>query len=461
MHFLTNCLQLEDFHISSQSIVIRHSIDGKSFQTEIYYENMDFQALMLKYGTVLVENIAFHIALIEGMKYCSLAPHFYDISRYSSFFKADTETLFTLLYQHIFAQHRWENNLAHYPGPIILADRSTATPAPITMHEANPSLLLSCGGGKDSLVAMKLIERLDMPYAVMQYSHSVYGDHQQQHALIDALVACCNTTRQHRFHLHDPFLEKHGILKEFPGNIRTFCAPETPCGIFEALPVLLQHGYTALCLGHERGADTENFFWEEENRFVNHQWGKSLEAEQAMSHYIQSHLVTNLHVFSILKPIHDFLIFRLLQPDRQYVSATHSCNIAKPWCKRCPKCVYIWLSMLAYVQVDLFNENLFDEPAVQKIFFQLMGKEGHRPFECVGEVGEACLALYSCLKQERRGAILDTFEQDILPQINIMELLTKYNAVHTEEHNLPLFLREPILSIFQATRVNEQEFLVS
>ena len=89
--------------------------------------------------------------LIEGMKYCSLAPRFYDVSRYATFFTADTETLFTLLYQHIFAQHRWENNLAHYPGPIILADRSSALPSPITMTETTPSPLLSCGGGKDSL----------------------------------------------------------------------------------------------------------------------------------------------------------------------------------------------------------------------------------------------------------------------------------------------------------------------
>nr|BBH86562.1 hypothetical protein KTC_13130 [Thermosporothrix sp. COM3] len=450
-------LRLEAIQLTSDQIIIRHSLDARPFKTTIHYHDVQLDTLKKRYGARLIDAIAFHIAFFEGMKYCSLAPHIYDITPWTC--TEETIALFKLLYQEIFAQHRWENGLAHYPGPTIVPDPapSARMPHPIETHE--PSLLVSCGGGKDSLAVMKLLERIGEPYAVTQYAHSCYGPTQPQHALIDEMVRCCSVARQHRFSLHDTFLHQPHVLEQFPGPVTTFCAPETPCSIFATLPILLNYGYTFLCLGHEQGADSENFFWEEEQRFVNHQWGKSLEAEHVLNRYIQRHLLSNLHVFSILKPIYDFLIFQLLRDEQQHIRTTHSCNITKPWCKRCPKCIYVWLSTLAYLRVNLFNENLFDQQEVQDTFFQLMGKSGHRPFECVGEVDETRLALYACLQQGYQGKILDIFRQEILPYIDIGALLSRYNTVFSEKHAIPPRLAEPVLLQFAAVRVNEQEFL--
>ena len=50
-------------------------------------------------------------------------------------------------------------------------------------------LLAFCGGGKDSLVALKLLERAGLPFATLGYAHSIYGNAAHQHALLDRVAA--------------------------------------------------------------------------------------------------------------------------------------------------------------------------------------------------------------------------------------------------------------------------------
>ena len=64
-----------------------------------------------------------------------------------------------------------------------------------------------CGGGKDSLVSMKLLERAGIDYDTFVYSHSTYGRGQLQHDLIDGLVAHCRTRQVHRAWVVDDALD--------------------------------------------------------------------------------------------------------------------------------------------------------------------------------------------------------------------------------------------------------------
>ena len=64
-----------------------------------------------------------------------------------------------------------------------------------------------CGGGKDSLVSMKLLERAGIGYDTFVYSHSTYGRGKLQHDLIDGLVAHCTPRRVHRGWVIDDALD--------------------------------------------------------------------------------------------------------------------------------------------------------------------------------------------------------------------------------------------------------------
>ena len=198
------------------------------------------------------------------------------------------------------------------------------------------------------------------------------------------------------------------------GGSKTLTAAETPSSIFTAIPFALQHGYLYFSLGHERSADTGQVFWEETGEDVNHQWGKSLEAEEMLNNYVQENLVSNLTYFSILKPIYDVMIFNLLRQDLDAVKDTHSCNEAKPWCKKCPKCAYVWLNYMAWLPVELVDEifegtNLFDIEENQETFMQLIGAADQLPFECIGQADESRLAFEMCHRKGLKGKAMDSY----------------------------------------------------
>ncbi|WP_293106699.1 hypothetical protein [Moorena sp. SIOASIH] len=92
--------------------------------------------------------------------------------------------LFTKIYQGVFGQHWYENNITDYPGPeLIYSQASLSNSKPISIFGDNSTVLAGCGGGKDSIVAMKMLQEADVPFASMQYSHSVYGKADIQHNL--------------------------------------------------------------------------------------------------------------------------------------------------------------------------------------------------------------------------------------------------------------------------------------
>lgn len=123
---------------------------------------------------------------------------------------------------------------------------------------------------------------------------------------------------------------------------------------------------------------------------------KSYEAEQLFSKFL-SQIFANIHYYSILQPIHNVLIFTLLQQHLDVVPFICSCNNSPLWCKRCPKCCCVWLSFQAYMPQHVIdpmfnNENLLDVEENQLYFMQILVLGGQKPFKCIGEIGEVQLA---------------------------------------------------------------------
>ncbi|MDY6782942.1 MAG: hypothetical protein SW833_10410 [Cyanobacteriota bacterium] len=435
-------IKLEDWAVCEHHLELAYCADEFRFSTKIFYHDVSFSSLKSKYSQKSIEKIAAHIALFEGMKLCSLFPKYYDISNLSKYLSEASLDLFVKVYQGVFGQHWYENNRTDYQQPEFIYGQNLGESHPLTLLEKNLTILTGCGGGKDSIVAMKILQEAEIPFASMQYSHSVYGRPDLQHNLIEGVLDCVKPVKKHRISVCDDFTDDPWLQLYFP-NISGITIPETPVSIFEALFLMLQWDYQYLNLAHEKSANTGNLFWSKLGKEVNHQWGKSLEAERLMNDFVQKHLLSGFKYFSILQPIYDFRIFKKISEQQDVLPKIHSCNIQKPWCKKCPKCAYVWLGLMANCDRDrvdaVFQSNLFDDEELLPIFRQMVGLDEHTPFECIGEIDESRLAMKKCWEKGLSGRALKMFNQEILSDrlIDWQHLENKYNRIYETEHAIP------------------------
>jgi hypothetical protein len=371
-------ITLKTLSRSRHQLSLCFGIDDLDCNAAYWYGEVDLLELEQRYGQAFMEKLYFHILAFEAMKLVSLAPVRIDLGEFARFHTPAFEELWRQIVNKVWAQWRYENNLPHYLGPNF-ASQAVANPiAAVTVQPGPVELLSFCGGGKDSYVAMKLLERANAPYASFAYSHSIYGQAGHQHALIDKLLDHGQPIQRHRLWGYDSLTDAP-LQRLYPEyGTQGMTAAETPASLFAALPLVLQNGYRYLVLAHEHSANVGNLIWDITGEEVNHQWGKSLAAENLLNAYLQSEFVANSAYFSLLQPIHDVVIFNLLRRDPAGVAATHSCNIHKPWCNRCPKCAYVWLNYMAYLEpllIDsMFSANLFNVDENQRWFKEMPGQ---------------------------------------------------------------------------------------
>jgi hypothetical protein len=447
---------------SRHRVSIEFGIDDLKFSASYWYGDVNLIELEEKYGAVFMERIYFHIAAFTANTLVSLAPDTFDPGPYRRYCTTAFWKLWTAIVKGGWAQWRYEHDRPDYSGPALASSANAVTcddqnPSPVDLQPGNVQILSFCGGGKDSLVSIKLLERSGVPFHTLVYSSSVYGPAAHQHKLCDALLTAAGVPEscRRRIWCYDDLTDSP-VLNLFPEyEASSMTAAETPASVFLALPLILQHGYTYLCLGHEKSADTGNLVWNHTGEEVNHQWGKSRQAGTLLNEYIRTYLVRNCFYFSILKPIYDVLIFNMLNLDLDAVPYTHSCNLRKPWCGRCPKCAYVWINYMAYLPThtvqNIFHEhnNLLDVPENQVSFRQMLGLEAHTPFECIGQINEVKLAFELCRRKGIKGAAMQIFEREVSP-VDVPALLEHYLQIEEAPAVLPDLIRDSVINQMQA-----------
>ena len=415
-------------------------MDGYPFTTTYWFDTVDLSLLEARFGQPLMEEIYFHIAAFELNKLCSLRPKAIDWGPYGRFVDAEFWDLWSTVFRNVWAQWRYENDDPEYFGPSLTGRLAPSGTATFDRQLLHPKTLAFFGGGKDSLVAAKLLETIEEPYESLVYASSIYGDLNHQHKQISHLLRFCKPVQSHRQWIFDDFLLSPVIDLGPQTPSRTLTAAETPSSIFASLPIVLAHDVTDICLAHERSSDTGQVFWDKTGEDVNHQWGKSFEAERKLNGYIREHLLVDFNYFSILKPIHDVLIFNLLREHEDLALYTHSCNISKPWCRRCPKCLYVWINYMAYLNTEIvnsiFGENLADVPENSEIFRGLLGFTKQIPFECVGQSNETRLAFELCIAKGLDGLAIDKYLKEREP-FDLEATLREYLAIYSNESEIP------------------------
>lgn len=387
-------LRLLEIRRARDHIAATCGFEDLRFVFTVWYQDVDLDALARDHGDEVVDRLAFHVAMFQINAVGSLRPATIELGRYARFATARFVALWQTIFRRVWAQWRWEHALPDYHGPAFV-DPPAPPGRPARLSPGPVELLAFCGGGKDSLVALKLLERAGLPFATLGYAHSIYGNPAYQHALLDRLGAASARVRAERQWIFDDFMDTPAIALRPELGVKSVLAAETPASVFAALPLALARGYRGLVVAHETSANASNLEWAGEA--VNHQWGKGWEAEQLLADYVRSELVDDVHYFSVLQPVHDEVIFELLARDSELAPLTHSCNVRKPWCGTCAKCAYVWLQMAAHLPraiVDAtFGSDLGERAENEPWFAQLFGLTEHTPFECVGSAPEARLAL--------------------------------------------------------------------
>lgn len=447
-------LRIDSVVWSAHQLVMRFSLDDLAFSTVHWYPDVDLRGLERRFGHDFAERLFLHVALFEVNKIASFRPALLDLGPFAHHHTEALERLWSTVFHKVWAQWRYENGLPHEKPPRFASEPRHAHGKPVARDRKAEEVLLFSGGGKDSLVSMKLLDRAEIPYASFAYASSVYGPAKPQLALIDRLLDHGAPRRRHTQIVLDDFWDAPTVdLFGDEIGVHTVTAAETPSSIFAALPILLDRGYPHAVLGHEASANQGNLIWDATGEDVNHQWGKSLEAERLLDTYIREELVSDIGVFSVLMPIHDVVIFELLRRDEALIGATHSCNVKKPWCKRCPKCAYVWLEYRAHLSEKpvsaLFGEDLLEVGEIAGIFRDMMGLGAHTPFECIGQVEESRLALALC---EARGLVGPHGRAlaRSLPPLDLPAVLLRFGKVDEAAARLPAHVARGVIPQMRA-----------
>jgi hypothetical protein len=426
---------LERFDIEKDRLYFETNVMGRLFSTSIWYKNVDFRELQKLMGRPALERVVAHIAAFEMNKYGSLHLDQIDLGELNKYVDNELVKLWNEIFVHVWAQWRFENNLPHDKPPKLIAGSTTST-GPSVLIGKNHKSLTFFGGGKDSFVSSSLLQGAGIPFDVLEYSSSKYGNRAEQSDVEELAHESSPHSHINELAVYDDFLDSP--ILEYDGReykIHTLAAAETPASVFESLPIVLQSGYQALALGHEKSANYPNLIWkQEDDNPINHQWGKSLEAQKRIAEYIKEHLISDVQYYSTLMPLSDPAIFTIFStlPWESIVDA-HSCNVTKPWCRRCAKCVYVWLFYLAFldegeVTAKIFNnETLFDIEDNHNILRMLVGLYSQTPFECVGQPPESKLAIALCYQKGFRQPIV----KEIMENMDLVELENTINTQFT------------------------------
>jgi hypothetical protein len=141
---------------------------------------------------------------------------------------------------------------------------------------------------------------------------------------------------------------------------------------------------------------------------INHQYSKSGEFEQDFQAYLGHSLGQAVRYYSLLRPLSELRIAELFANHSFdiYHDVFSSCNRAFRhdsdhlfWDGTCPKCAFVFLALTPFLPQTkleaLFNgRNLLKDPSLEPIYRQLLGIEGDKPLECVGEIKESRAAMH-------------------------------------------------------------------
>ncbi len=376
--------------------------------------------------------------LIAGVSYYKTAvPSDIRVDGYA--IDAETAALLTDIYENGLGEFAYRNGLSlrgKIRFPPGVPDAFPVSPVGLPSHA-----LVAIGGGKDSLVSIEALRAADIEQTVTWIGSS-------------PLIAACatrtglptlNITRQLA-----PQLFEYNRQGAYNGHI-----PVTAINSAILVLAALLHGDDQVVFSNERSASYGSEILDEHGNIVaevNHQWSKGWDFERAFGDYVEKHVASDLHYYSLLRPLSELAVARQFAKTDRYDTHFSSCNRnfhilgerpANRWCGQCPKCHFVFLALAPFMPkprlMGIFGRNLLDEAALAPGFDALIEYRDHKPFECVGEGREARAAFAALATRPawREDALVERFAREIRPQLGADLATIETLLPPSGEHRIP------------------------
>ncbi|MCX7553934.1 hypothetical protein OS175_08585 [Marinicella sp. S1101] len=282
-----------------------------------------------------------------------------------------------------------ENNLGWLDWVKIEGNASAPEPMPCDLRQRS---LVAIGGGKDSLVSIEAIKAAQEEACLFLVGQSEF---------ILSVAEKTNLPIMSIQRQVDKKLAQVNQQGAYNGHI-----PITAINACVAVVAALLYDFDSVVFSNERSADVGNLQIDS-GQWINHQYSKSLAYERNWQLIIKTHVAEALDCFSLLRPFSELAIIKRFASLEKYFAHFSSCNrnfhltgsqnANHHWCGICPKCAFVFLCLAPFVSrqqlLDIFQQNLFDNKSLSGLFDSLLGIEGIKPFECVGEQQECRLAV--------------------------------------------------------------------
>jgi hypothetical protein len=281
-------------------------------------------------------------------------------------------------------------------GPSVEAAVLPDRPAPPDLGLLRRSLV-PVGGGKDSCVTIEALQAA--------------GEHPllasvRRFPVIDAVLERSEGDAVHAGRTLDPQLLELNRRGARNGHV-----PVTAVVSLVLCLVAVRAGCDAVVMSNERSASEATRDWR--GAAVNHQWSKSLAAEELLAGVLAAGAGRQLSWFSLLRPFSELAICRLFaERGRRYFDVFSSCNAAfrldgarrvDGWDRDCPKCRFVALALAPWLDRDevvaIQGGDVLDDPGQVEGLAALVEAGQPKPFECVGEVAESRVAVRLAAEQ--------------------------------------------------------------
>jgi hypothetical protein len=368
-----------------------------------------------------VNNLAFHLGLIESLSYWKAACPA-ELVVEAGYLSPDQIAWWRHLFIHGLGEFFFRNQI-DFTAPNFLTIQSNKQRSNLCgqqrldLYDSGGDLIL-VGGGKDSIVTMEALKQSSQAKNVMLLNP---GPNSLAAARLAGYQNPIIITR-----IIDPKLlqlNKQGYLN----GHTPFSAYLAFLGVF----VAYLHGYKNVISSNELSAGEAGLIYK--SMEINHQYSKSFAFEKLFRRYCVKYLTSDIQYFSFLRPLYEIQIARLFsnlaiseiatppavsgkqrsprndgRSGSKYDAVFTSCNVGrgKFWCGRCPKCAFSYLSLFPFMSdarlKSIFGRDLFEAPEIQRHILDLVGLGEHKPFDCVGTKDESILAVALAIEKNKK-----------------------------------------------------------
>jgi hypothetical protein len=319
---------------------------------------------------------------------------------------ADMAAFFSKTYQRGLGEFWYVNKLDPHTPVTIPANVAHVEPLGAT----GKGLLVAVGGGKDSMVS---IEILRQSQEVTTWSLN----HRPQLTPLVERIGLPHAWVEREW---DPQIQELNKQDAMNGHIPI-------SGIFACVGaiVAILAGKRDVVMSNEQSANEPTLHYQ--GVAINHQYSKSQEFERDFQQYLQHTFGDSLRYYSFLRPLSEVRIgeiFAKIAFDK-YKDVFSSCNRAfvhgsdrMSWCGQCSKCAFVYMALAPFIPAEKLNalwngKNLLLDPALEPTYRKLLGIEGDKPLDCVGDIKEARAAMR--LAQNMYPELKDRYQFDLPP----------------------------------------------